>query len=38
LALVGACFVLTACSDMSKVLVVRERSQWPSLFLQACHE
>lgn len=37
-ALVGACFVLTACSDMSKVLVVRERSQWPSLFLQACHE
>ena len=35
-ALVGACFVVPACSDMSRVLVVQDRSQWPSLFLKAC--
>ena len=35
-ALVGTCFVFTACADMDRVLVVRERCQWPSLFLQVC--
>jgi hypothetical protein len=35
-ALVGTCFVFMACADMNRVLVVRERCQWPSLFLQVC--